>query len=97
METDMGPRFLFCFFKDGEITSCSYAHRNDPVERGNVDDDRKKGKMAGVLSLNSREGVKVTAQMEGTALGDCMGHPEYQEKAECMGRDTEVGGGEVIR
>lgn len=41
LEMDVGPRFLFCLaFKNDEMTTCFYAHRNDPVERRKVDDER---------------------------------------------------------
>lgn len=70
----MGPSFLFCVvFKNGKITIYFCAHRNDAVEVGNVDDKRKKEKIAGMLSLSRQEGLRLMAHVEGLAVvGTCM-------------------------
>lgn len=44
-----GQGFGFAY-KNGEITTCLYTHRNDPVKRKEVDDEKKRKLPA--LSLN---------------------------------------------
>lgn len=46
----------FCFvYKDGEMTTCFYAHNKNPVESEKANDENKKGKIARVLPLNRHE------------------------------------------
>lgn len=42
-----GQGFGFAY-KNGEIT-CLYTHRNDPVKREEVDDEKKKEKIASIV------------------------------------------------